>query len=116
MKQILLLIVAVILLAIFIPFGLTFTIVFLLFEKNTWGKIKRYALAIANSLDQLGNVVCGTFLNVVAVEGGIAGNPDDTVSEVIGRAKKNNQLKPFGRILYLFLEMWEENHSVNAID
>lgn len=55
------------------------------------------------SIDQLGNAF-------------LAGDPDETISSRIGKAKLRGDLHLVGRIVDAVLEVLDENHSIDAIE
>jgi hypothetical protein len=44
------------------------------------------------------------------------GNPDETVSSVIGKNLKNESLSSFGKVISNILDKIDPNHSLNSID
>lgn len=81
-------------------------------EWNEWNK----QLAIAK--DQYGNGLMKYILNDSAInEGGCQfGNIDETISSVLGKNKRKNKLKPFGRFLSSLLNGIDKHHVEDAID
>ena len=82
-------------------------------------KIKRlndYALTIALSIDQLGNVVMSNLFNAILIQcdGVKFGNPDDTISAILGVNKRNNTLKYLGKLLASLLNKIDKNHVEKA--
>jgi hypothetical protein len=63
--------------------------------------IAAYFYQIAFSLDQTGNTICQHFFNDLFIKpnGHRFGNPDETVSHVLGVNKKNGTLYPLGWFL-----------------
>lgn len=101
-------ILAYILIMIFYPLGLIFSP---LFGKN-------YFWRLAISLDQFGNVLMGGFFNLTLIKDSKDefGNPDETISSVIGKNKLNSKLTRVGRLLDCMLEFLDENHSIKSIE
>ena len=87
-----------------------------------WSCIKRpkeYFWRIAISLDQLGNVVCGEPMNFLFIQDWSMnqfGNPDETISSVLGKNQLNGTLKPLGKNLVLLLGKLDNNHSIKSIE
>ncbi|MEY4332228.1 MAG: hypothetical protein RLZZ196_966 [Bacteroidota bacterium] len=82
-------------------------------------KIKRlndYAFTIALGIDQLGNVVMSNLFNAILIQhdGVKFGNPDDTISAILGVNKQNNTLKYLGKLLASLLNKIDENHVEKA--
>jgi hypothetical protein len=102
--------VAIILSVILYPIGFIFG----LFAEKT----NDYFYRIAYSIDQNGNVVCAAFFNAIFIKmGGVAfGNPDETVSSVLGKNKERGTLTRTGRFLDRILEKLDNGHSLNAIE
>ena len=113
-KSILLLIVAILL---FIPVaGLGFLLEMLLPSNKA-----DYLYKIALSIDQTGNAVAGTFLSLLLLNRNcwdaiLFGNPDETVSWVLGKNKRIWCLNPIGKLLDKLLETLDPWHSIAAIE
>lgn len=77
-----------------------------------------FFLAIASSLDKLGNCAFGGFFNNLLLKDGIYkfGNNHETVSEVLGWAYSFNDLNANGLLLYNFLNYIDKNHCQKAKD
>lgn len=76
----------------------------------------QYLFLIAVGLDQLGNIVCSRLFNLILVKGNFFGNPDETISSAIGRAKLSNKLTFIGKSLDWFLNLFDKNHSIKSIE
>jgi 8-oxo-dGTP diphosphatase len=50
------------------------------------------------------------------VKGDYFGNPDETISSAIGRAKLSNKLTFVGKALDFFLNLIDKNHSIKSIE
>ncbi len=87
-----------------------------------WAAFKqpvKYFFKIAVSLDQLGNVICCEVLNAWMLKDNAIdffGNPDETVSSVLGKNKLNQSLSGFGIIIDKILNKLDDNHSIKAIE
>ena len=110
---ILLAFIAVILTVIIAPFALVYEIITLV----RFSKVSEYFFNIAISIDQLGNVVCqGLFNDLLITKDGFKfGNPDETISSVLGRNYKTNTLKPIGKFIRWVLDKIEPNHCIKSI-
>ncbi|WP_394970407.1 hypothetical protein [uncultured Croceitalea sp.] len=87
------------------------------FTKGLKG-IGEYALKIAVSIDQLGNVVMQHLFNIIWIKkGGYKfGNRDETISSALGKNKQLNTLTGFGKAIDKLLDFIDPNHSLNSID
>ena len=45
-----------------------------------------------------------------------SGNPDESISSVVGKNKKLGTLKPLGKAVDWMLERLDEGHSIDAIE
>lgn len=119
-KSILLVIIAILLIGIFVPFSIIFTIIILLFGfsiKKVYYYICDLLYNIALSLDQFGNVTCMYLFNYLLIKNNSNGfgNVDETVSSVLGRHKLNNNLTKVGKLLDNILNIFEKNHTLKSI-
>jgi hypothetical protein len=79
----------------------------------------KYFLNLALSIDQLGNALCRELFNKTLIKSNsshIFGNPDETISSVLGKNKRDSTLTFTGKILASILDKIDENHCVNSID
>lgn len=97
--------------------GFVFGFFYQLFTKGIAG-VGEYALKIAISIDQLGNVMLQHLLNLIWIkkEGYKFGNRDETISSVLGKNKQLNTLTAFGKGIDKVLDFIDPNHSLNSID
>lgn len=89
MIPILLMMVAIILFAVFAPFGILVTII-LVFIKDSRERFVRfsdYPFGIAHTVDILGNIVCGELFNMVLIRHNsyLFGARTETISSVLGK-------------------------------
>lgn len=80
-----------------------------------------YLFKIAYSIDQLGNVVCSELFNITLIKyknesSYKFGNPDETISSVLGKNKQRNTLTKAGEILSKFLNFLDRNHVIKSIE
>lgn len=110
-------ILSVLLIIISSPFGILYGIFYSFYKKSLSG-LGSFFLEIALSIDQLGNVVMQHLLNLLWIKknGYKFGNPDETVSSVIGKNLKNKSLSSFGQVISNILDKIDPNHSLNSID
>lgn len=114
-KGLLLLIVALILGVFLLPLGLIFSGVKRLFRSD----LGRYLYWIAYSIDQLGNVICMDLFNVSMIKKESLhkfGDPDETISSVLGKNQRDGTLKKLGRLIVDILDWIDPNHSMDAIE
>jgi hypothetical protein len=95
-----------------------FALVYSLFRYTKFSYLFKHYFNIAVSIDQTGNVVCQYPLNDFMIKkGGIKfGNPDETISGVLGKNKEINKLTILGKALSKFLNEREDKHVENAIE
>lgn len=113
----LLLLISIILLCTTGILGFVFGLFQQLFTKGLKG-IGEYALKIAISIDQLGNVLMQHLFNLIWIKkGGYKfGNRDETISSALGKNKQLNMLTGFGKAIDKTLDAIDPNHSLNSID
>lgn len=114
---ILLFLISIVLFAITGPFGFVFAFFKLLFSKGFKG-FGAYALQLAISIDQLGNVLMQHLFNSLWIKKGgyLFGNGDETISSALGKNKQLGTLSHFGKAIDAFLDFIDPNHSLNSID
>lgn len=85
---------------------------------NGFINISQYLRTVAIAIDQLGNVVCKDLFDVTLIkkEGYRFGNPDETISGVLGKNQKLKTLSGIGKILNGILSLIEKDHSIKAIE
>ena len=120
-KSIVLVIVAAVLFAALLPVAIIWGIIASFWQrkfKNGVKEVSNWFYAWAISIDQLGNVVCKELFNdVLILHTGIPfGNPDETISSVLGKNKKANTLSKIGKGLDWILNKLDPNHSINSIE
>ena len=77
-----------------------------------------YLFKIAKSIDQLGNVVCQSFFNLILIKDDTKapfGNEDKTISTVLGLNKKLNNLTWFGKAIERLLNLIDKNHVEKSV-
>lgn len=110
--------IALILVLVFTPIGLVFTIIKSCIFWNR-GILKKYFFSLAISLDQFGNVAMQGFFNICMVSNKSKhkfGNPDETISSVLGKNQKANTLIYPGKRLVALLDALDKNHSLKSIE
>lgn len=108
-----LLIIARILSWILFPIGWMYSLITFRLKLS---RLNEYAFTIALSLDQLGNVVLANIMNdfLIKSEGYKFGNPDDTISAVIGVNKLKGTLSLAGKAISYILNKVDNNHVEKA--
>ena len=128
----LLLIVAIFLTFFLFPFAFLVALIEGMVRNNvkSWMlKISRYFYDLAYSIDQFGNVLCAPLFNIVLIKEQVIwidkygmmasfsfGDPDETISSVLGRNKLKNNLTYVGRSLANILNWIDEDHVENAVE
>jgi hypothetical protein len=119
--SIILVIVAIVLFTILLPIAIIWGIIASFWQrkfKNGTNEVSNWFYAWAISIDQLGNVVCKELFNdALILHTGIPfGNPDETISSVLGKNKQANTLSKVGKGLDWILNKLDPNHSINSIE
>jgi len=80
--------------------------------------IDRYHYTLAVSFDQTGNVFATYLFSDIMIKssGHKFGNPDETVSSVLGKNQMNKTLTWLGLSLVWVLDKIDRNHSIDAIE
>ena len=119
---ILIFIVAAILSVVLLPIGFIWGIGEAFFKrglKSAWKRLSNYFYDMALSIDQLGNVACKELFNdalILHSSENKFGNPDETISSVLGKNKRDGSLTKAGRILSNILDKLDKNHVTKSID
>lgn len=103
-------IIAYILLLILTPIGVVISLL---------TKPVNYFWRIAISLDQLGNVICGApmdYLLITSKSSSKFGDPDETISSVLGKNEQSETLTKAGRVLVNLLDVLDPGHAKNSIE
>jgi hypothetical protein len=103
-------IVAILLSLALYPIGLGYAI----FKKG----LNEYFYDVAYGIDQLGNIIMKHAFNKWLIsDGGYQfGNPDETVSSVLGKNKRKKTLTKSGKLLDWILNKLDNGHSLNSIE
>lgn len=85
---------------------------------NGFENVSAYLRTVAVSVDQLGNVVCKDLLDLTLIkkQGYRFGNPDETISGVLGKNQNLKTLTAIGRVLNYVLSLIEKDHSIKSIE
>lgn len=103
--------IAVILGVILYPIGMLYSLL-----KISIGYLNAIFKTFAIGIDQFGNVACSDLFNDTLIKktGHRFGNPDETISKVLGINKASGTLTKTGRLLADFLNFIDPNHVENA--
>lgn len=119
---ILLTIVALALIIVISPIGVVYAF-FRLMIKNTISKWFNYFNAlfmkIAISIDQLGGVILSPLFNDIFINkksDHLFGDPDETISSVLGKNKRDKTLTIFGKGICEILDFLDKDHCIKSID
>lgn len=112
--QVLLFIVAVILM---IVVGLFCTVLLILLSIITEGN-QDYFLRLAVGVDQFGNIFISPFANIGMRKRGGArfGDPDETISSVLGKLYVKEKLTPLSAAIRVILDWLDEDHCRKSIN
>jgi len=118
---ILLLIIAIVLFVVLAPLGLLFNLFYYFYKRKFFKAFKEVntdMFYIALSIDQLGNTVFKHLFNwaLRKKDGYRFGNPDETISGVLGKNKLIGTLTTTGKVLDWILNKIDKNHSINSIE
>ena len=117
MKGLILFLTAKTLQLIFYPIGFVYSCM-LTFLKNGYHELDKYLFECAIADDQQANTYLAKLFNdiLIKVGGHRFGNPDETISSVLGKNYLSNKLSLIGKGLNCILNLFEKNHSVNSIE
>ncbi len=109
--------IALILSVVFSLIGMVFMVIM---TCVTWYEsyLNNYWRNLAISLDQFGNVAMSGLFNVILIKGNshLFGDPDETISSVLGKNQEVGALAFLGRRLTALLDTIEKNHSLKSIE
>jgi len=114
---VLMFVVAFIFIVFFTPIGMVFTIVMALIEWN-YDVFNIYYKNLSISLDQFGNVALAGLFNLLLISAPyhLFGDPDETISSVLGKNKLKGTLTYLGKRLDALLNGLDKNHSIKSIE
>lgn len=117
MRGLILFITALILKMVFYPIGFVYSCLLTLF-KNGYKELDGYLFNCAIADDQQANTYLAKLFNDILIKKGghKFGNPDETISSVLGKNFLKNKLSLVGRLLNWTLNLFEKDHSVKAIE
>lgn len=113
MINFLLLIIAILLFSVFSVIGFLYAII-----SNFFNGLSHYFWLCALSLDQSGNTFCKKLFNdtLIQADGHPFGNPNETVSYVLGVNLKQDTISRAGKVLSYILHLIDKNHVQKAAD
>lgn len=118
MKGLLLFLTALVLvIGFFIPVTIYTVVSYLV--KRKFSYLNDWFFDLAISVDQFGNVAGCELFNLILITNksyNYFGNPDETISSVIGKNEETKTLTFFGRGLNFILNLIENNHSFKSIE
>jgi hypothetical protein len=99
------------------PIGFVYSIVLTL-VKSGYKTLDDYLFNCALATDQHANVFLAKLFNDVMIKTGghKFGNPDETISSVLGKNKLIGKLSYFGKVLDFILHLLDNNHSIKSIE
>lgn len=116
------LIIAIVLGAVLVPIGFVWGVIESFYKKGFKAGFKRlndFFYDCAVSIDQTANVLCKELFNDALIKENIGykfGNPDETISGVLGKNKERGTLTRTGKILDWILEKLDKNHTIKSIE
>ena len=86
--------------------------------KSGYKTLDDYLFNCAYATDQHANVFLAKLFNDIMIKQGghKFGNPDETISSVLGKNKLMGKLSWFGKCLDYILHLLDENHSIKSIE
>lgn len=110
---------ALVLFIVLFPIGMLYSI-YRTINKSTsiTEGISKTLFNLALGIDQLGNSYCYLLFNDIFIKDNTIhpfGNPDETISSVLGRNKLINNLSFIGKILDGILSLIDDNHTIKSI-
>jgi 8-oxo-dGTP diphosphatase len=122
MKGSILFLVSIFLALILIPLGFLWSVSEAFFKRSFKQGFKRmdsFFMDIAISIDQTGGVMCKELFNDALISHKSKnkfGNPDETISSVLGKNEKEGTLIFLGKALNFVLNLLEPGHTFNSIE
>lgn len=114
-RSLVLSVVAILLAVVVLPIAFLCEVAYLACER----KLSTYLWNIAVGIDQLGNVYCVDVFNWLWLRKHSTnrfGNPDETISSVLGKNKRTDTLSLCGKALARLLNAIEPNHVEDSIE
>ena len=117
MRGLILYLTALILKLVFYPIGFTYSCLLTLF-KNGYAELDGYLFKCAIADDQQANTYLAKLFNDILIKKGghKFGNPDETISSVLGKNLLKGKLSLAGKLLNWILNLIEKDHSIKSIE
>jgi hypothetical protein len=117
MRGLILFTTALILQVIFYPIGFTYSVILTIF-KSGYKSLDKYLFNCAIAADQHANTFLAKLFNdiMIQVGGHQFGNPDETISSVLGKNVKSKKLSYIGKVLNFILNQIDKDHSIKSIE
>ncbi len=99
------------------PIGFLYSVGLTIF-KSGYKTLDDYLFNCAYATDQHANVFLAKLFNDIMIKQGghKFGNPDETISSVLGKNKLMGKLSLFGKCLDYILHLLDNNHSIKSIE
>jgi 8-oxo-dGTP diphosphatase len=114
MKTFFLLVIAILLSIFLVPLGFVFGCI------SAIGKheLNSYLMSCAITIDKGGNVSCKYLLSLIMIKPHAYqfGNTKETISSVLGKNSKKDNLTLFGKMVNLLLDKIQKDHTLISID
>jgi len=106
-----------VLMCLIYPIGFLYSVALTLF-KSGYKSLDLYLFRCALANDQHGNTFLAKLFNdtLIKTGGHKFGNPDETISSVLGKNKLRNKLSFLGKSLDYILHLLDDNHSIKSIE
>ena len=117
MIGLILFLVSIFLAGIIYPIAFLYSVVLTLI-KSGWHSLDEYLFRCALATDQHANSFLAKLFNDIMIKTGghKFGNPDETISSVLGKNKLMGKLSYFGKVLDFILHLLDNNHSIKSIE
>jgi hypothetical protein len=117
MIGLILFLVSIFLAGVIYPIAFLYSVVLTLI-KSGWHSLDKYLFRCALATDQHANSFLAKLFNDVMIKQGghKFGNPDETISSVLGKNKLMGKLSYFGKVLDFILHLLDNNHSIKSIE
>ena len=111
---------ALVLFIILFPIGMLYSIYKTINKSTSIAEgISKTLFNLALGIDQLGNSYCYLLFNDIFIKDNTIhsfGNPDETISSVLGKNKLINNLSTIGKLLDKILDIIDSNHTIKSIE
>jgi hypothetical protein len=117
MIGLILFLVSIFLAGVIYPIAFLYSVILTLI-KSGWNSLDEYLFRCALATDQHANSFLAKLFNDIMIKTGghKFGNPDETISSVLGKNKLMGKLSYFGKCLDFILHLLDNNHSIKSIE